>query len=137
MIKEVIIYEASDGSRFDTRKEAERCEILYEKCQMIMRQLRPRIEHSAVQQDVEKVKKAFAKFMDLCAEAIPECKKTFIGVKDGSINQSWAYRLISDYNIKCLNGVFFRFNCINMTSGIEYEQPYYVKHESEWKEVIY
>jgi len=25
----------------------------------------------------------------------------------------------------------------NMGSGIEYEQPYYVNYESEWKKLIY
>ena len=137
MIKEVIIYETSDGSQFDTRNESENYEALYENCQTIMGQLRPHEEYGAVQQDIELVKKAFNKFMDLCAEIIPKHKKTFIGTKDGSIDKSWAYRIISDYDIKCLADAFFRFNCINMVSGVEYEQPYYVKHESEWKKIIY
>ena len=41
MIKEVTIYETNDGSQFDTRKEAEKYESLYEKCEKIMSQLRP------------------------------------------------------------------------------------------------
>ena len=137
MIKEVTIYETSDGSQFNTQKQAEQYETLYEKCQTIMRQLRPHEKDGAVQQDVEKVKKAFAEFMDLCGETIPEFKKTFIGVKDGCVHQSWAHRIISDYNIECLCHAFFRFTCINMTSGVEYEQPYYVEHESEWEKVIH
>ena len=137
MIKEVIIYETEDGSQFNTQQEAENYEALYEKCQTIMGQLRPREEYGAVQQDIEKTKKAFAEFMDLCAATIPRYKKTFIGVKDGGIDQSWAHRIISDYDIKCLRNVFFRFACINMVNGVEYEQPYYVKHESEWKKAIY
>ena len=137
MIKEVTIYETDDGSQFNTRKEAEKYETLYEKCQTIMGQLRPREKYSAVQQDVEKVREAFAEFMDLCAVTIPPYKKTFMGVKYGSIDPSWALRIISDYNIECLCHAFFRFTCINMTSGVEYEQPYYVEHESEWEKVIH
>ena len=137
MIKEVTIYETTDGCRFNTEKEAEKYESLYEKCENIMGQLRPRLDNGAVQQDVEVVKKAFDKFMYLCAEVIPNYKKTFIGVKEGNIHPSWAQRIISDYDIKCLCKAFFRFSCTNMTSGVEYEQPYFVEHESEWKKTIY
>ena len=137
MIKEVTIYETTDGSQFDTRKEAEKYELLYEKCEKIMGKLHPHEDNGAVQQDVELVKNAFNEFMDLCVETIPSYKKTFIGVKEGNIHPSWAQRIISDYGIDCLLNAFFRFSCTNMVSGIEYEQPYYVNHESEWKKVIY
>ena len=135
--KEVTIYETTDGSQFDTQKEAKKYELLCEKCEKIMSQLHPHIDNGAVQQDVELVKKAFNEFMDLCGEAIPYYKKTFICVKGGNTHPSWAERIISDYNIKCLCNASFRFSCINMVSGIEYEQPYYVNHESEWDKVIY
>lgn len=133
MIKGVTIYETTDGCRFNTEKEAKKYESLYEKCENIMGQLRPRVDDSAVQQDVKLVKKVFNEFMDLCAETIPTYKKTFIGVKEGNIHPSWAQRIISDYGIKCLSETLYRFNCTNMVSGIEYEQPYFVEHESEWK----
>ena len=133
MIKEVTIYETTDGCRFNTEKDAEKYESLYEKCENIMGQLRPRVDDGAVQQDIELVKKAFNEFMDLCSEVIPAHKKIFIGVKEGNIHPSWAQRIISDYDIKCLRHIFFRFSCTNMVSGIEYEQPYFVEHESEWK----
>jgi len=133
MIKEVTIYETTDGSQFDTLKEAEEYEMLYEKCEKIMSHLRPHEDNCAVQQDVELVKKAFNEFMDLCVETIPHYKKTFIGVKEGTVHPSWAQRIISDYNIECLCNASFRFSCTNMISGIEYEQPYFVNHESEWK----
>lgn len=136
MIKEVTIYETNDGSQFDTRKEAEEYEILCEKCEKIMSQLRPHEDYGAVQQDIELVKKALNEFMDLCAEVIPSYKKTFIGVKEGNIHPSWAQRMISDHNIECLCNASFRFSCTNMISGIEYEQPYYVNHEYEWNKKI-
>lgn len=137
MIKELTIYETTDGCRFNTEKEAKEYEVLYEKCKKIMRQLRPHEDYGAVQQDIELVKKAFNEFMNLCVEVIPQYKKTFIGVKEGGIHPSWAQRIISDYHIKCLCKTFFRFTCINMRSGIEYEQPYFVEHESEWEKIIY
>lgn len=137
MIKEVTIFETTDGCRFNNEKEAKEYETLYEKCEKIMGQLRPHEDNGAVQQDIELVKKAFNEFMDLCVEAIPHYKKTFIGVKEGNIHPSWAQRVISDYDIDCLLNAFYRFKCTNMVSGIEYEQPYYAEHESEWKKVIY
>ena len=109
MINELTIYETSDGSRFDTIKEAKEYEALYEKCEKL---IRPHEDNGAVQQDIELVKRAFNEFMDLCVEAIPEHKKTFIGVKKGKIHPSWAQRIISDYNIECLRDVFFRFSCL-------------------------
>ena len=136
MIKEVTIYETNDGSQFDTRKEAEKYESLYEKCEKIMSQLHPHVDDGAVQQDVKLVKKAFNEFMDLCGEAIPYYEKTFICVKGGNIHPSWAQRVISDYGIDCLSNASFRFSCTNMTSGIEYEQPYFVNHEDEWDREI-
>ena len=137
MIKKVTIYETTDGCRFNTEKEAEKYESLYEKCENIMGQLRPRVDDGAVQQDVNLVKKTFNEFIDLCIETIPTHEKTFIRVKEGSIHPSWAGGIISDYNIKCLCNASYRFKCTNMTSGIEYEQPYYVNHESEWiREII-
>lgn len=137
MIKKVTIYETTDGCRFNTEKEAEKYESLYEKCEIIMGQLRPRVDDGAVQQDAKLVKKALSEFMDLCIETLSPYKNTFIGVKEGSTHPSWAGRIISDYGIKCLCEAFYRFQCTNMVSGIEYEQPYFVEHESEWdKEII-
>lgn len=136
MIKEVMIYETTDGCRFNTEEEAKEYEALYKKCENIMSQLRPHEDNSAVQQDVKLVKNAFNEFMDLCGEAMPYYKKTFICVKGGNTHPSWAQRVISDYNIKCLCNASFRFQCTDMVSGIEYEQPYYVEHESEWNREI-
>ena len=133
MIKEVTIYVGTDGSRFETIKEAERYEALYEKCEKIMGQLRVREKDYAVRQDINLVKKVFAEFMDLCCKTIPLYKYTFTGVKNGDVHPIWAQRVITDYGARCLENAFYRFDCINMESGIEYEQPYYVNHESEWK----
>lgn len=137
MIKEVTIYETTDGCHFNTEKEAKKYESLYEKCKNIMRQLRPHEDYGAVQQDIKLVKNALNDFMDLCIETIPTYEKTFIGVKEGTVHLSWAGRIVSDYGIKCLSETFYRFNCTNMVSGIEYEQPYFVAHELEWEKVIY
>jgi len=136
MIKDVTIYETTDGCRFDTRKEAEKYESLYEKCEKIMNQLRPRVDDGAVQQDIVSVEIALNAFMDLCAEVIPSYEKTFIGVKEGNIHLSWAGRVISESMIKCLKNTFYRFDCTSMISGIEYEQPYFVNHEDDWNREI-
>ena len=137
MIREVTIYETSDGSQFDTRNEAEEYEMLCEKCEKIMSQLHPHEDNSAVQQDVELVKKAYKEFMELCAETMPSFKDIFLKTADGIAHPSHAERIIGDYDFKCLCDADFRFICTNMVSGIEYEQPYFVEHESEWKKVIY
>jgi hypothetical protein len=135
MIKEITIYETTDRSRFESHREAVEYEKLYERCNEIMQVLRDREDDCAVRQDIKDVKNAFEKLMSLCAEKIPDFKSTFNKVSRGEAHQSWAARILSDYSseYRCLYHSFFRFECINMVSGIEYEQPYYAAHESEWK----
>lgn len=134
MITQVTIYETTDGSQFGTLEEAEKYEALYERCEKVMFRLKPHGDYGqAVKQDPELVKEAYHNFLDICVEVIPTYKKWFEETKAGTRHQSWASKVISDYGIECLSHLMFRFSCTNMTSGIEYEQPYYVEHESEWK----
>ena len=133
MIKEIIHYVTDDGSEFDNYKDAQEYEALYEKCEKIMSQLKPYVERKAVRQDIGTVKKAYKEFMELCAETMPSFKDIFLKTADGIAHPSHAERVIGDYDFKCLCEADFRFMCTNMDSGIEYEQPYYVNHQNEWK----
>ena len=58
-------------------------------------------------------------------------------IADGSRHQSHIGYIFDDMpQYPILNHTFFRFECINMESGIEYCQPYYKEHENEFKGVI-
>ena len=136
MIKEVLRFETTDGSVFSKRKDAEKYEELYERCEKIMSPLRPHEDYGAVRQDIDTVKKAFAEFMGLCGDVIPNWKELFDKTATGEAHPSHAARVISDYGFDCLSSANFRFMCTNMNSGIEYEQPYFVSHEDEWRKKI-
>lgn len=135
MIKEIIIYETTDRSRFESHREAVEYEKLYERCNEIMKVLRVRDSDCAVRQDIHDVQNALKNLMSVCAEVIPDFKSTFEKVSNGEAHPSWAERILSDYSTeyRCLYKSFYRFECINKVSGIEYNQPYYAAHESEWK----
>lgn len=135
MVKKVEVWEAQDGKRFDEHIDAAYYDSIIDWCSEVMSELRPHEEGGAVQQDVEEVKKAYAEFMDLCAEVLPKNKDWFQGVKEGRRHPSHVQYLLADYSTDypILWKTLFRFDCINMTSGIEYYQPYYVEHEDEWK----
>ena len=135
MVKKVEVWEAQDGKRFDEHIDATYYDSIIDWCSEVMSKLRPHEEGGAVQQDVEEVKKAYAEFMDLCAEVLPKNKDWFQGVKKGRRHPSHVQYLLSDYSTDypILWKTLFRFDCINMTSGIEYYQPYYVEHEDKWK----
>lgn len=135
MIKEITIYETTDRSRFESHREAVEYEKLYERCNEIMKVLRDRDSDCAVRQDINDVQNAFKNLMSVCAEVIPDYKSTFKKVSNGEAHSSWAGRILSDYSseYRCLYKSFYRFECINQVSGIEYEQPYYASHESAWE----
>lgn len=133
MIREKIYYVTDDGSEFESRKEAEQYECLCEKCEKIMSQLRPRCDGPAVRQDAATVKKAYHEFLEFCATVIPSHKDLFLKTISGEAHPSWAERVLSESGFDCLTNASFRFMCTNMNSGIEYEQPYFVNHEKEWK----
>lgn len=141
-MKEVIIYEAYDGTEFRDKNMCMEYDSYIEKANEIMSQLRVRKSDSnyAVRQDVSVVKKAMKQFFDEVAKPLldSETLSTIMDeIADGSRHPShiaYIFNEMTQYPI--LNHTFFRFECINMESGIEYCQPYYIKHENEFKGVI-
>ena len=71
--------------------------------------------------------------MDLCSKMIPSYKHIFDDTANDNAHPSHAERILSDSGYECLCHTNYRFRCMNMNSGIEYEQPYYATHEDEWK----
>ena len=137
-MKEIVVYEAKDGKRFDKESDCYDYEIVIYCAEQIMETLKPRtpIDYNhAVQQDLQEVRSAFNKFMLLCARVIPLFARHFEEVADGTRHPSHAWRILSDYSYDypVLHKVWSRFECISQTSGIEYEQPYYTQHENEFK----
>ena len=138
MVTPVTIYRTSDGEEFSTLESAEKYDKLCSKVDIIMQGLRDRPENKAVRQVPKDVKHMFRKLMDLCAQEMPLSKWKFdtaaLGenLESGETHISWVQREVSDHGIPCILRALYRFTCIS-DAGIEYEQPYYVRHEDEWK----
>lgn len=138
-MKEITIYECEDGSRFDIKEKAERYDEVLEKIKQIMTPIGEPVteSYSAKQREKDAVETAVKDFMQLCAWCIPDWKETFEKVDNLEDAQRYIVgRVLSDYRNEweCLDKAFFRFSCISDVSYIEYEQPYWTKHEDEYKE---
>lgn len=141
MIERITVFQTSDGKRFDDPREAENYEYIYQRCQEIMGKLRPATdfnEWQAVRQNIYAVKSAFLDLMELCCDVLYKHKRVFIGVANGKYHRSHAEHILSDFSkdYPCLQKTFYRFECISLTSGIEYNQPYYATHEDEWQHPV-
>ena len=134
-MKEVIIYQTEDGCRFNDKESAMKYEELCDKCKSIESTLvnigRELQYNEYIQQDITTVKNAIYCFMNVVADAIPEYAAWAIQVKNGGRHISHIGRVLSDYNIRCLNNLYFRFKCISLENGKEFQQPYFVTHQEE------
>lgn len=133
---EKIIYVALDGTRFDIKNKCLEYENIINDISKIVSNLRDNDEvnsNTAVQQDIEIVKKSWKQFLSVCANAIPEWKDWFYQCAEGVRHESHIGRLLDDYSSEfpILYGTYFRFQCID-TSGVEYEQPYFSLHPNEF-----
>ena len=70
-------------------------------------------------------------FCDIVADAIPDWAKRAKECGAGTRHRTHIDRIISDYNIRCLCSLYFRFECID-DNGREYQQPYFANgHQNE------
>ena len=140
-MEEITIYKAVDGTRFDSKVDCEYYESVIDNMNNIMSRLRPNDEISsrvAIRQDSDVVKEVKYDFFLLCAEVIPSNKQLFIEVANGIRHISHAGYVLSDYShvFPILYDFYFRLQCINDCSGVEYEQPYFANNEIEFDGVI-
>lgn len=139
-MKEITVYECHDGTRFDSKLDALRYDILLSKCANIDKIIGKKVEleyGQYVQRNAETVKKQWRVFCNIVAEYIPDYAQIAKECGNGTRHRSHIGRVISDYNIKCLYSLYYRFECID-EQGREYQQPYFANgHQNEaTKEVI-
>lgn len=140
-MEEITIYKAVDGTRFDSKYDCEYYESVIDNVNNIMSRLRPNDEISinvAIRQDSDVVIKVKQDFFLLCADVIPSYKQLFSEIAYRTRHISHAGRVLSDYSddFPILYGSYFRLDCINDCSGVEYQQPYFANHEIEFNGVI-
>lgn len=140
----VTYYVAEDGQRFTVENECKAYEADLNKTNEIMSILgtnEPIINNSgiAIKHDPNVVKIAMRRFLlEVCKPAFSDSeygKQIIQEVADGERHPSHVARFLDDtsYKGKLYNNTFFRFECINMESGLEYCQPYYACNESDFK----
>ena len=136
-IREVIVYDV-DGKRFDKKKDAEEYYKLYKEVCDIVSVLGEEIkdDKSFKKHNVLDVKNSFKQFCLLCEKVFPIYKDSFhkLYLKGRYDVGSICCCIIRDcsYEYPILTDVFFRYSCISFDSGIEYTQPYYVKHPEDF-----
>lgn len=136
-IREVIVYDV-DGKKFDKKSDAEEYFVLYKDVCKIASVLGKEIENdkSFKKHNISEVKKSFKEFCLLCEKIFPTYKDSFHLLYDKGYYDSGSIccRIIYDscYDYPILSKVFYRYSCINFTSGIEYLQPYYAEHPEDF-----
>lgn len=133
-MKEITIYECVDGTRFDKKEDAMNYDVLLLKCSEVENSIGKKREleyDQFIQRNAEAVKSAWIKFCDIVADAIPDWAKWAKECGAGTRHRTHIGRIISDYNIRCLCSLYFRFDCID-DNGREYQQPYFANgHQNE------
>ena len=89
----------------------------------------------AIEQDLDVVKRSFKDLMELCIEEFPQLDgRVFKEVASGQRHISHANYLLQEYSDQypTLRRLFYRFLCIDMNTGIEYEQSYFAKYPQDF-----
>lgn len=139
-MKKIVIYQCEDGTRFDEEIDAARYEDMSERLSMVerlylgVRDEKKMYAKEPLRHDLSNVMSFKENILKAAAEYIPKYKKLLLECASGSLHISHAQRIIGDYNLKMFDEAFFRLNCIDMNTGIEYTQPYYASHPEEWIE---
>lgn len=133
-MKKITIYECNDGTRFDSEEQALEYDVLLSECNYINDVIGRKVEleyDQYVQRNAETVKKQWRVFCNIVAAAIPDYAKMAKECGNGTRHRSHIGRVIGDYNIKCLQNLYYRFECID-EQGREYQQPYFANgHQNE------
>ena len=134
-MKKITVYECSDGTRFDSEAKAEKYDNLLSKLKDIESKYlgkSPNGNTYTKQHNLEDVHQYKLAICKAAAEYFPRYAKVFEECGIGTRHMSHAQYYIQDYNATALLQAFYRLECIDEKSGIEYEQPYYATHPEEW-----
>ena len=138
-MKAITLYEANDGVRFELKCDCVNHEAFCDKVEEINKRLRKNEEIDgtlAIEQDLDVVRSAFKDLMELCAEEFSQLDgRVFKEVASGHRYISQANYLLQEYSEQypTLRRLFYRFLCIDMNTGIEYEQSYFAQNPQDFK----
>ena len=141
-MKEIIIYETNDGTRFDRKPDAEKYEVMASRITIAEKKYLGKrtkaVERGSayLQHNPESINMFKKDICEIAADYIPGYKNVFLECGKGIRHISHAERVIGDYGLNALLAAFFRLSCINNETGREYSQPYYAAHPGEWEDLI-
>jgi hypothetical protein len=94
---------------------------------------KPKGDDIAVRQSMTLLQSVFEEFMKYC-EDLFDARGVLREVGEGRRHFTHAQRFMSDYkgDYKEVDDAFFRFECTDFSTGIEYHQPFYAKHPAEF-----
>lgn len=128
-MKPVTLYEAPDGSRFSTMTACLDYEKLCETVDSIMApfgKVRPSNMGAWVQHSPAAVRDAANEIVKLAVARFAPTRAGEEWHPHGIIQ-----RFVDDSSSQCLKSAFYRINCTDLTTGREYDQPYYRTHPNE------
>ena len=137
-IEIVKIYRTIDGCTFATYDEAKRYADMYdrvkeaEKSTLGERTKDVKDGRDTQNHTLEQVAEYRKRIFELAAEYIPEYRDTLLRCGEGLAHISHAERIVIDYEIKMFRDALYRLSCISEETGIEYQQPFYVKYPERW-----
>lgn len=139
-MKEVVKYQANDGTLFNDRAECVSRDELIEIVDMIMCQLPDRPDDTSfsngggfILHDMSRTKLVR---MQLLLEIKKHITHNWVDqtIENDGAHPSAVAGLLDDYNIKPLRDAWFRFLCIDK-EGREWGQPYYATNPSDAKQI--
>lgn len=139
-MKEITVYECHDGTRFDSKLDALRYDILLSKCANIDKIIGKKVEleyDQYVQRNVETVKKQWKVFCNIVDEIIPGFAEMAKEYDNRTRHRSHLEMALDGCGMNCLTNLYYRFKCID-EQGREYLQPYFAngRQNDATREVI-
>lgn len=131
MIERKVIY-VVEGKHFNDIESAEKYNTLYETVTNLLSILKTEKEDGIVKHNKDVVKGCFKLFCYICASIFSEFEEVFKRMGDegilfkGSICEKVIFNHQYDYPI--IYNAYYRFSCINFSSGIEYNSPWFAHH---------
>jgi hypothetical protein len=129
MMKEIIQYEAIDGTKFNQASDCEEYECLIVDLEIAMDMLpKPKllVGNEFLQHTKGSVVLSRNEVIDIIAKAIGLNQDTVNGAKTAEHNQTIFGRHVDDSGNRAARSVWNRFMCMNPVTDREYSQPYYL-----------
>lgn len=134
--KQQTIYVAHDGVEFKYKQNCEKYEAELADKKSLYDRLRPNddVDYThAIRQDKTVVREVIDDFIDVVAKYFPVWEEWLGEYKGNEIRGMGIGRYLDDGDeFGILYGIYCRLSCIDLNTGIEYDQQYHANHPDEF-----